>query len=295
VLPKALYGCELWSSLSLSNITQLERSHRFCLKFIQNLPLYTNNDIALAACGVSSIETVIDYRKLQFFGQLCRLPNRYVSKQMFVHRLIKYFQDDNQTIGFIPDIYRIIMKYNLFYILDSFIKSATFPSKYTWKSILKQNVTCHDTSQRIVRLGYKIKPSYVSFMFYKDKPCRLWQLSRSLPNMRKYCFTAMQIYSKLLSFSSMQKCDKCNYIVDNLTTHLFHFCPNNHLARKKLWSNIIKYCGDQTYRLFILNDPREQIFILLSGLCLYISDDIALELFFGKMLTLIHSLLGPTK
>ena len=47
MLPKALYVCELWSCLSLSNITQLERSHRFCLKFIQNVPLFTNNDIGL--------------------------------------------------------------------------------------------------------------------------------------------------------------------------------------------------------------------------------------------------------
>ena len=85
VLPKALYGCELWSSLSLANITQLERSQRFCLKFIQKVTVFTNNDIVLAACGVSPIETEIDYKKLQFFGQLCRLPNRYVSKQIFVN------------------------------------------------------------------------------------------------------------------------------------------------------------------------------------------------------------------
>ena len=86
VLPKTLNGCELWSFLSHANIEQLELSHRFCLT---TLSLYTNNDIALAACGIPSVETEIDDRKLHFFGQLCRLPNRYVSKRNFVNRLLK--------------------------------------------------------------------------------------------------------------------------------------------------------------------------------------------------------------
>ena len=33
VLPKALYGCESWSQLSVSNIIHLERAHRFCIKY----------------------------------------------------------------------------------------------------------------------------------------------------------------------------------------------------------------------------------------------------------------------
>ena len=34
VLPKALYGCELWSNLHPNHIMSLERAHRFCIKFI---------------------------------------------------------------------------------------------------------------------------------------------------------------------------------------------------------------------------------------------------------------------
>ena len=281
--------------MSFANVTQLGRSHRFCLKFIQNVPLFTNNDLVLAACGISSIETEIDYRKLQFFGQLCRLPNRYVSKQIFVNRLIKYLHDDKQTIGFIPDIHRIIMKYNLFYVLDCFVNRAIFPSKYRWKCILKQNVYSHDISQRLERICCKLKPFHVSFMFYKDKPCRIWQLSRSFPNLRKFCFTAMLLYIKLFSFSAMVKCNLCNCIVDNLTLHLFHYCPCYHLARKKLWSSIITFCGIQTYKLFILNDPREQIVLLLSGLYQYISDDTKSEVILCRILTLIHSLINSAK
>ena len=34
VLPKALYGCESWSSLTPSQLLLLERAHRFCVKYI---------------------------------------------------------------------------------------------------------------------------------------------------------------------------------------------------------------------------------------------------------------------
>ena len=48
ILPKALYGCELWSNLSESTMTLLERSHRLCLKTIQNINRYTKTSVALS-------------------------------------------------------------------------------------------------------------------------------------------------------------------------------------------------------------------------------------------------------
>ena len=66
VLPKALFGCEFWNTMSISDIRKLEIAHRFCVKFIQNLPIYAKTDIALNALGITSIESQIDYRKLNF-------------------------------------------------------------------------------------------------------------------------------------------------------------------------------------------------------------------------------------
>ena len=35
VLPKALYGCELWNTYSKQDINNLEKAHRFCVKHMQ--------------------------------------------------------------------------------------------------------------------------------------------------------------------------------------------------------------------------------------------------------------------
>ncbi|MEW8547363.1 MAG: reverse transcriptase family protein, partial [Candidatus Thiodiazotropha sp.] len=51
VLPKALYGCELWSSMSQTDILLLERSHRLCLKTLQDIDKKTRTRVALGLIG----------------------------------------------------------------------------------------------------------------------------------------------------------------------------------------------------------------------------------------------------
>ena len=64
VLPKSLYGCELWTNLCKTDILKLERAHMFCIKFIQSFGLWTSTDFALCSISNNSIETCIDYKKL---------------------------------------------------------------------------------------------------------------------------------------------------------------------------------------------------------------------------------------
>ena len=112
VLPKALYGCEVWSQLSPTQLSTLERAHRFCVKFMQSLPSNTDTDVTLPLLGLNSIELEIDYRKMVFWGQLCRLPSDCTIKQIFMHRLSHYTKNSHLQRGFIPDIYRILGKYS---------------------------------------------------------------------------------------------------------------------------------------------------------------------------------------
>ena len=90
VLPKALYGCELWNSLLPKHIDILEKAHRFCVKCMQLLPRCTSTDVAFILLDINTIEYDIDYRELIFLGQLCNLPHQYCVKEFFIHRLVDY-------------------------------------------------------------------------------------------------------------------------------------------------------------------------------------------------------------
>ena len=138
VIPRALYGCELWNSLSPGNILELDRAHSFCIKFIQKLPKNVKNDISYHSVGAIPIIKQIDYRKLQLLGQLCRLPCNYLAKTIFVHRLTRYLSgSERQSCGFIPDIFNILSKYELLQYINYFTETSHFPSKYVWKQSLK--------------------------------------------------------------------------------------------------------------------------------------------------------------
>ena len=63
VLPGALYGCELWSDLTRTEIKMLETAHKFCLKSIQGLHPRTRTATCLALLGIGSIESLVVMQK----------------------------------------------------------------------------------------------------------------------------------------------------------------------------------------------------------------------------------------
>ena len=98
VLPKALYGSELWSNLLPNDILSLERAHRFCIKFMQCLPRGTSTDVALTLLGSNAIDVEIDRRKLVYFEQLCNLPAHLRVKEFFIHRLVHFDKKHKTSI-----------------------------------------------------------------------------------------------------------------------------------------------------------------------------------------------------
>ena len=65
VIPKALYGSELWSSMTPADLRKLEHSHRFCLKHMQGLLRRTSTNFTLSANNAVPTETVFDRKKQQ--------------------------------------------------------------------------------------------------------------------------------------------------------------------------------------------------------------------------------------
>ena len=49
--------------------------------------------------------------------------------------------------GFIPDILRILDKYSLSYVLDEYIQSGQFISKFSWNRLVKTKININVENQ----------------------------------------------------------------------------------------------------------------------------------------------------
>jgi hypothetical protein len=267
VLPKALYGCELINSLSQSQLLTLEKSHRLCLKRIQGLPISASNEIALGALGVYSIESIIDTKKLLFFGQLCRLPAKYLAKRLFIHRLLRFLTLDLQTQGFIPDIYRLVVKYNLKMCLDQFLITGNFPSKQIWNRQVTNNIINYHYNERKRKIIENMDIDIFENFFDRSNNCILWELRKNCNNSSWLCKTALssmcRVYAK---YNYPEVCSKCKLLSNNIILHKVHHCTINQYYRNDMYNFIINQYGFPSYFKFMKKDSCNQIFAIVGGL-----------------------------
>ena len=148
VLPRALYGCERWSNLSQTYILLLERSHRLCIKTMQNMDRNTRTCAALSLFGTSNLNYVIHKRKLTLFGQPCRRDTFYAAKRLFLYRITSQYLYEDIECGFISDIFQMLKDYDLEHMLADFMNSGNFLSKYSWKRLIHMKMkSCASTSE----------------------------------------------------------------------------------------------------------------------------------------------------
>ena len=298
VLPKGLYGCQLWSNLNNTNITVVERAHKFCIKRMQKLPAFCSTDFAISSIGATSISVVIEYHKLTFLGQLCRLPSQYISKQIFLHRLIRYLNcQERQDFAFVPDVCDILEKTDLMHIIYTFVKTAKFPSKSTWKRIIKSKLFNKDYQNRMNRMSQITGINYhtLSEMFLPDRGCKIWDTRFwGRTNVAGLSSTsgktnAVNVLCRLFSWNSIKACIDCGICCDNIIVHKLHFCPNYMNQRIQIWSIMFSKCGPQAYSAWCKTTPKQQIFHLLTGMSEFCSDETS-RFILGKILRILNSI-----
>ncbi|KAH3693536.1 uncharacterized protein LOC127862565 [Dreissena polymorpha] len=272
VVPKALYGCELWTVIGASDMLRLERSHRFCIKSMQQFHSLTNTDFALASINVNSIENIIDRKKLVFFGQLCRLPNQYLAKQVFINRLVRYLNNDKQTKGFVPEIYRLLYKYQLQSCLDGYLQSGLFPSKQAWKQMLQRSVSAPEHHRQLESIRDVCPTLNLDDVLHVDKPSSLWKISRISPKLSPLIATLMAQLGGFLSRSYPTVCSLCGIHTENKLLHSVCFCSRRELLRDSLWDAVIYQKGSQCFIKLIRKTPLKQI-VTLFQMTLSTTDD----------------------
>jgi len=239
VIPKALFGCETWNHCASSDMKHIETAHRFCVKHMQRFSKYTNTMVRYLTIDLVPVQLEIDYRKLLMFGQLCRLDESYLAKQIFVHRLVRFVNLGRQSRGFTPDMFRLLQKYELVQYLEVFCTTGVFPSKFSWKRTLKSMIFYKWRSNTLKSLMQEHSDIPVSNALGESGCSPVWQLAALNRRLHRVCGELLACLGKVYSKPFPQKCKKCNLLVDNLTVHLLCLCVVNEMYRKRIWDSII--------------------------------------------------------
>ena len=268
VLPKALYGSDIWFNLSKNQLLELERAHRFCLKHIQCIPRQSRTVVCLSLLGKAPIEFEIDKRKLIFFGQLCRLSVDHFSRKIFFVRLSQFLNNVRPISGLIPEIVRLLTKYDLYAALLDFCNSGAFPTKGAWKHVV--NVQIMSFYQNHIENSIRNDNHLGAFLKLKPncwEVSRIWLLSRSDMNLSASCYSTVYLLNRLFYDSYTSTCPMCNCtLIDNVIVHMTLFCFVTEGARQTLWWKLSTVLSSTEYRDLIALDPMSQLLTFFSGL-----------------------------
>ena len=123
-----------------SDVLSMEKAHRFRIKFMQGLHRRTRIGIALSIISIYSIESEIDFRKFNLFGQLCRLNFEHWLRVVFLNRLYTCSMTGSKQTVFIPDIVSILGKYGLLDVFTAYKRDGVFPSRLTWNKRIRKTI-----------------------------------------------------------------------------------------------------------------------------------------------------------
>ena len=274
VLPRALFGSELWNHLSNNEVAILERMLCYCCKVIQGCSRRCRSDMCRPILGMSRIQASIDIRKLTFMGRIIWLPNNILAKKVFLARITQYIVIENsgenvqRQMGFIQDALGLLKKYDLHKHMDRFISSGfrDFPTKVGWKAVIKKAVRDFEQTQWDARTA-----NDQEFQIFRmvhndiDKPARIWKFGKTFPEYLDKC----RVVSKFImrnptSFVDIELCCYCGRFFNDIYVHLAIVCSRTEDERDILWSNITNLLEVEC-SAFLYNIEDDEFYSILLG------------------------------
>jgi hypothetical protein len=207
---------------------------------------------------------------------------------VFINRLVRYLNNDKQTKGFVPEIYRLLHKYQLQSCLNEYLESGWFPSKQAWKQVLEQSVSATEHHRQLESIRDVCPTLNLADILHVDEPASLWQISRISPKLAPLVTSLMAQLGRFLSRSYPAVCSLCGLQTENKLLHSVCFCSKKELLRESLWDAVIYQKGIKCFIKLTRRTPLEHI-VMLFQMTLAIADDNRLNAHLAnKLLRLVY-------
>ena len=171
--------------------------------------------MTLGMLGWLPMMSYVEQRKLLFLQNLCTMPPNLLPRKVFNFRLNLFVLRENKNqSGFIPDIWKVLQKYNLEEYLLSYLATSLFPTKGTWKTIVKHKIRIYYETSWTERVENDADFARFRLIHPAIKMSNIWSISHN-----KSSFHSALIVARLCTLVPQQndpiQCLFCGTITYN--------------------------------------------------------------------------------
>lgn len=236
-LPSMLYACELWNDIPKVQINMLEQVQKTIAKSIQGLYRRTHDEIVRGLLGWYTISGYIDKMKLLFIHTLVNMNSNSIVKHVFLNEMYKSCIFGTTAKSITNDIYNVINKYGLSHYLVCYLQGGTFPDRYAWKYVVKEQI--HSFEELKWKRGLFAKEAD---RFWAIQPCLqpniLYSFMKDNVEHKKYWMLLIKMLTIVQSDERML-CTLCGSVVTDSVEHILLRCEGLLQERADLWDKLL--------------------------------------------------------
>ena len=166
-------------------------------------------------------------------------------------------------LGFIPDICKLLGKYNLELLLDEFLNNNNLPSKRTWKNIVYNKVEILENELWDKRLSVDSDFMVFRSLHLHIKPAIVYQSFNQSASRNTMRFIA-NLWSRSASLEN-STCRACGQTIQDYVLHIIGECANTVPLRSTLTSTISTSFDQNFAHEYELLDPISLALRLLGA------------------------------
>ena len=264
VIPTFTYGCELWNTLKIQDILEIQKLQHLIVKKIQGFNMYVRSDMCESMVGLYRLTAEIDRRKMLFLHKLCTLLSKSLTKQIFLYKLFFHSDDSNNPCtGYIPDILTLLKKYNLNYVIETYIQDTHFPSKLSWKIMVNKAVA--DVENRLLHERLNLCNDFKRFRTQHERyESALVYTIFSSGHQPTLMIRIARLWT--MKPNILRKCPHCENENRDILKHIILECESTKLKETEFLETVRVDFGEQLYSEICESSADDKLNKLL-GLC----------------------------
>ncbi|CAG2195015.1 unnamed protein product [Mytilus edulis] len=141
--------------------------------------------------------------------------------------------------GFVPDLIKIAVRYDLINFVEDFVKSGIFPSKTVWNRYISTSIANSENNRWQQRISVDSDFEIFRKIHKHIVPHRAWVIAKTNPNFREGAKYIVDLCSVIRTEESPLLCDKCGQFFYNVIEHIMCMCDRLSDLRAKLWEDLI--------------------------------------------------------